>query len=132
MSPEFADHLRELFAPLGAIQIKRMFGGAGIYVDNMMFGLLADDVLYLKADAENRPLFDAENLEPFSYEAKGKRRVSLGYFRAPDEAMESPQLMLPWARSALGAALRGAKKKTAKKATTKTTRTTTKKRPVEK
>jgi DNA transformation protein len=111
MNPDFADHLHELFAPLGTIQIKRMFGGAGIYVEGIMFALLADDVLYLKADAENRPLFEAENLEAFSYAAKGKQRVSLSYFRAPDEAMDSPQLMLPWARSALGAALRSARTK---------------------
>jgi len=111
MSPEFADHLRELFAPLGAIQIKRMFGGAGIYAEGIMFALLADDVLYLKSDVENRALFEAEQLEAFSYMAKGNRRVSTSYFRAPDEAMESAQLMLPWARSGLGAALRAARKK---------------------
>ena len=111
MNSDFADHLHELFAPLGTIQIKRMFGGAGIYVEGIMFALVADDVLYLKADAENRPLFEAENLEAFSYAAKGKQRVSLRYFRAPDEAMDSPQLMLPWARSAFGAALRSARTK---------------------
>jgi DNA transformation protein len=111
ISPEFTEYLHELFAPLGIIQIKRMFGGAGIYAEGIMFAILADEVVYLKADAENRALFEAENLEAFSYEAKGKKRVSLGYFRAPDEAMDSPQLMLPWARSALGAALRGARKK---------------------
>ncbi|MDB5816249.1 MAG: TfoX domain protein [Rhodocyclales bacterium] len=111
MNPDFADHLRELFAPIGAIRIKRMFGGAGIYVDDIMFALIADDVLYLKADAENRKLFESENLEPFSYMAKGKQRVSLSYFRAPDEAMDSPQAMQPWARSALGAALRNARTK---------------------
>lgn len=115
MSPDFAEHLRELFAPLASIEIKRMFGGAGIYAEGIMFGLLFDDVLYLKADDETRPLFEAENLEAFSYVAKGNKRVSMGYFRAPDEAMESPQLMLPWARNALGAALRNAKKKPAKK-----------------
>jgi DNA transformation protein len=107
MNSEFAEHLRELFAPLGTIHIKRMFGGAGIYVEDIMFALLAQDALYLKVDAENRSLFEAENLEAFSYVSKDKR-ISLSYFRAPDEAMDSPQLMLPWARSALGAALRAA------------------------
>lgn len=112
MSPDFAEYLHELFAPLGAIRIKRMFGGAGIYADDIMFALVANDVLYLKADAENRPLFEAENLEAFSYAAKGKQQVSMSYFRAPDEAMDSPQLMLPWARGALGAALRAGRGKT--------------------
>ncbi|MEC5387397.1 TfoX/Sxy family protein [Uliginosibacterium sp. H3] len=116
MHDEFADHLRELFAPLGAIQIKRMFGGAGIYAEDIMFALLADDVLYLKVDEQNRALFEAEGLEAFSYVAKGNRRVSLSYFRAPDEAMDSAQLMLPWARSAFAAALRASVRKTSSKA----------------
>ncbi|GAB4056779.1 TfoX/Sxy family protein [Uliginosibacterium sediminicola] len=108
LSAEYQEYLRELFAPLGAIRIKRMFGGAGIYLDEVMFALLAQDTLYLKVDAENRAAFDAAGLEAFSYTARGKL-VKLSYCRAPDEALDSPALMQPWARSALGAALRNAR-----------------------
>lgn len=111
MSAEFAEYLHELFAPLGTVRIRRMFGGAGIYLDDVMFALLADDILYLKADDETRTNFEARQLEPFSYEAKGKKRVSVGYYRAPDEALESPAEMLPWARAAVGAALRVRRRK---------------------
>ena len=109
VTPGFTDYLHELFAPLGTIRIRRMFGGAGVFLDDVMFALVADEVLYLKADDENRPQFEAEGLEAFSYESRGKR-VTLSYFRAPDEAMDSPALMHPWARGALAAALRGARK----------------------
>jgi DNA transformation protein and related proteins len=82
-----------------------MFGGHGLYCDGAFFALVLDDVLYLKADELSRPRFLAAGLEPFVYERQGKR-ASLGYYRAPPEALESPDAALAWGREALGAALR--------------------------
>ena len=107
-SAEYLAYLAELLAPLGHIRSKRMFGGAGIYCEELFFAIVIDDVLYLKADDESRAAFEAEGLEPFRYEAKGKL-MQMNYYRAPDEALESPALMLPWARNALAAALRARK-----------------------
>jgi DNA transformation protein len=103
--PELVRHCCELFAPLGAVRTRRMFGGHGFYVDDLFMALIAGERLYLKVDAQTRPLFEAAGCEPFVYDAAGKS-VSLGYFSAPEEAMESPPLMQPWARHALSAALR--------------------------
>jgi len=103
--PELVLHCCELFAPLGAVRTRRMFGGHGFYVDDLFIALIAGERLYLKVDAQTRPLFEAAGCEPFVYDAAGKS-VSLGYFSAPEEAMESPPLMQPWARHALSAALR--------------------------
>jgi DNA transformation protein len=103
--PELVHHCCELFAPLGAVRTRRMFGGHGFYVDDLFMALIAGERLYLKVDAQTRPLFEAAGCEPFVYDAAGKS-VSLGYFSAPEEAMESPPLMQPWARHALSAALR--------------------------
>jgi len=121
ISSEYLDYLRELFAPLGTIRSKRMFGGAGIYCDDIFFALVVSDVLYLKVDDGNRAEFEREGLEPFSYEAQGRERVTMSYYRAPDEALDSPALMQPWARSALAAALRARNPKPAKKKSTKKT-----------
>jgi len=104
-SSELVDHCLELLAPLGATRVRRMFGGHGFYVDDIFIALIAGERLYLKVDAQTRPLFEAAGCEPFVYDAAGKN-VSLGYFSAPEEAMESPPLMQPWARHALSAALR--------------------------
>jgi DNA transformation protein and related proteins len=54
-----ADHLEELFAPVGGVSIKRMFGGLGIFKGGLMFALVADDVLYFKADETTTPAFKA-------------------------------------------------------------------------
>lgn len=105
VSAEYLDFICELMQPLGSIRSKRMFSGAGIYCDGLFFALVIDDILYLKADDENRPAFEREGLEPFTYEMRGKP-TKMSYYRVPDEAMDSPALMLPWARGALAAALR--------------------------
>jgi DNA transformation protein len=108
------DHCLELLAPLGRVRSRKMFGGWGLYVDELFIALIAFDRLYLKVDDDSRARFEAEGCEPFVYEAKGKR-ISVGYWSAPPEAMESPALMLPWARLAMQAALRaGAKAKPAR------------------
>ncbi len=99
------DHCLELLAPLGAIRARRMFGGHGLYCDELFFALIAADRLYLKADAQSQPAFAAAGCEPFVYEARG-RSTATSYWTVPAEAMESPALMQPWARQALAAALR--------------------------
>jgi DNA transformation protein len=102
---EFADHCAELLAPLGSVRKRRMFGGYGFYVDELFVALIVSERFYLKVDAQTRAAFEAAACVPFEYDSAGKT-VSLGYFSAPEEAMESPPLMQPWARLALAAALR--------------------------
>jgi len=61
------DHISELFAAFGRVDVRTMFGGAGIYADGLMFGLVVDDVIYLKADAHTAPRFEREGCGPFTY-----------------------------------------------------------------
>jgi len=103
---DFANHCAELLAPLGAVRVKRMFGGHGIYVGDVFIAIVQADTLYLKADAQSRGRFEAAGSREFTYAQKGTTR-SLGYWTAPVEAMDSPAGMRPWARLALEAALRG-------------------------
>ena len=112
---ELVAHCLELFSPLGHARARRMFGGHGFYIDDLFVALIAFERLYLKADAQTRPRFEAAGCEPFVYDGQGKP-VTLGYFSAPDDAMESPASMQPWARLALEAALRA---RAAKKAPAK-------------
>ena len=101
----FIDHVTELLAPLGGVSARRMFGGHGLYCDGVFFGIVHDDTLYLKADAVNRAELDRAGCEIFSYSRKGKT-ATLNFYRAPEDAMDAPQRMLPWARKALDASLR--------------------------
>jgi DNA transformation protein and related proteins len=101
----FVDHCLELLTPLGQSRARRMFGGHGLYVDDVFIAIIAAERLYLKVDAASLPQFEAEGCEPFIYDAKG-HTLSLRYFSAPQGAMDSPALMQGWARLALEAALR--------------------------
>ena len=102
---EFAVHCTELLAPLGPVRIRRMFGGQGIYLDDLFIAIIADDCLYLKADAETQQVFRAAGCRAFSYDAAGQR-MTMGYWTVPEDAMEASPQMAPWARLALAAALR--------------------------
>lgn len=123
---EFPAHCAELLGTLGPTRVKRMFGGYGFYVDEVFIAVGTHDRLYLKTDAQTRPRFEAAGCEPFVFEAEGKQ-VTMSYWTAPEDAMESPALMWPWARLAMEAALRSrnakpVKKKAAAKTATKTKR----------
>lgn len=110
----FALHCLELLAPLGRPRAKAMFGGVGLYVDDLFIALLADDRLYLKTNAQTQSAFEAAGCEPFRYTMKDGREMTMGYWTAPDEALESPEAMRPWARRAMEAALIAANAKSAR------------------
>lgn len=118
-------HCEELLAPLGPVRSRRMFGGHGLYVDGLFIALIAAGELYLKADASSRARFEAAGCAPFCYEKRGRDgqplQTRVSYYRPPEEAMESPALMLPWARLALEAALRAANAKPPRRAPDKKT-----------
>lgn len=102
---QYTDFLTELFEPFGTVTARKMFGAHGLFHDGLMIGLVANDVLYLKADAELAPRFTARGLPAFTYEKSGKT-TNLSFFQAPEEILDDPQLASSWARDAYQAALR--------------------------
>jgi DNA transformation protein len=93
----------EIFAEFGAVQVRRMFGGLGIYHQGIMFALDFEDVLYLKTDADTASSFLLRGLEPFTYTRAG-RTIALSYHRAPDDILDDPEEAALWARRALASA----------------------------
>ena len=107
---EYVSYVVELMQSIGPVHAKGMFGGHGIFLEELMFGIVADSVLYLKADKETLNEFNARGLEAFTYNKKGKE-VKMSYYQAPEEALESGEEMNTWANNAYCAALRTASKK---------------------
>lgn len=105
----------EMLSPLGPVRVRRMFGGQGLYVDDLFMAIIDDGQLFLKSDDVTRERFDAAGCLPFTFPNKDGEPVVTSYRRPPEEALESPPLMLPWARLAFEAALRAANAKAAKK-----------------
>ena len=115
--PGFAHYCCELLGSVGPCVARRMFGGWGISTGGLTFALVADlgsgDQLWLKANEETRGLFEAAGCERFTYAMKGEAK-SMNYYSAPADALESPQLMTPWARQALDCALKAQSAKAAR------------------
>ena len=110
---EFTNYIVDLMQSTGPVNAKRMFGGYGIFLDGLMFALVSDGLLYLKADTENKENFIKNNLAAFTYMKKGKE-CHLSYFRSPEDALEDTDIMSNWANSSYAAALRAAAKQSKK------------------
>lgn len=115
VSEDFAAHVQELLRSLGEVRIKKMFGGAGVYAHDLMFGLIAGETLYLKVDDLSAAEFEAAGSQPFVFEMKDGSSIAMRYWRLPDEAADDPEAAERWARLALDAALRAKKPKKPKK-----------------
>jgi DNA transformation protein len=104
--------IRDLFAGLGHITIKRMFGGKGVYHDGLIIALEVGGEILLKADAISAPDFvDAGSIQ-WVYEGHiRKGKVAMPYWSVPDSAIDDPDEMTAWARKAYQASLRSQKPK---------------------
>ena len=103
-----SEFIGDLFAQFRPVTVRRMFGGAGLYADGVMFGLVFDGAIFLKVDATSIPDFEREGSQPFVYtRAKSKGRVgraSLSYWRLPERLYDDPDELVVWAERALAIA----------------------------
>lgn len=111
---EYVAHIVDLLQFIGPVESKSMFGGFGVFLEGLMFGLVADSELYLKVDAQNRQDYEDLGLQAFSYGKNGKE-FKMSYYQAPEEAMEDGELLSVWASNAYSAAMRAAANKDRKK-----------------
>jgi len=103
------DYLHDVFRLLGPVRTRRMFGGHGVYLDDVFFALVDDDVLYLKADAESAVHFKELGLRQFEYVKDGKV-MGMGYYEAPSDVLDDAEQARFWGQLAVDAALRAAQR----------------------
>jgi DNA transformation protein len=118
------DFLIDLFADFGPVAIRRMFSGYGISADGTNFALALRGGLYLRADEQSIPRFEAEGSTPFSYQTRAKTVTVNSYWQLPARLFDDSEELADWARAALAAAQRAAlrkrpKQRRSKKAVTK-------------
>ena len=105
------DFLIDLFADFGPVSIRRMFSGFGISADGTNFGLALRGGLYLRADEQTIPRFEAERSKPFSYQTLTKTVTVNSYWQLPERLYDDPEELTDWAKAALAAAQRAALRK---------------------
>ena len=113
MDPDF---IHELFAGFGTVEVRRLFGGAGLFADGVMFGLVFRGEIYLKADTETAPRFEAEGCGPFEYGTKTGRRAIASFRKLPERLYDDADELAQWARQALTVARRKAAARPGKRA----------------
>jgi DNA transformation protein len=106
--PQDSDWIVELFAAFQPVTVRRMFGGAGIFVEGTMFALIDEGVIFLKADEGTISDFKREGLGPFTYSTKAGTRSLTSYWRIPGRLYDEPDELALWAARALEAARRAA------------------------
>ena len=103
LSDEFLAYIIDLYSGWGGVSARKMFGGAGLYRDGNMFGLIADDVLYLKAGGANIEDFIRAGSSPFKpHRDKG---MTMSYYEAPAEIIDNPGELITWSAKALSVQL---------------------------
>ncbi|QAY76736.1 TfoX/Sxy family protein [Sphingosinicella sp. BN140058] len=107
--------IQEALAPLGSVSLRRMMGGATLYLDGIIFAILHDDTLWLKADAETDALWDEAGCERFSMTFKDGRVGTMDYRRAPADVYDDADALQHWSRLAVEAGTRGTAKRKPRK-----------------
>ncbi len=105
VSPTFrAFAIEQLERSVPGIRARGMFGGVGIYATDLFFALLADDTLYFKVDDATRPAFEERGMGPFRPYGEGGEVMH--YFEVPEDVLEDPEALRPWAEAAIAVARR--------------------------
>ena len=98
VSRTYKAFVQVLLSEFGPVSIRNMFSGAGIYADGVMFAILVDDRLYLKADSLSARDFAAEGKGPFTHRPKGRAPVAMSYWEVPERLLDDPEELVTWAR----------------------------------
>jgi len=104
------DEIEEVFAALGPVTVRRMFGGTGVYHQGLMIAVEFAGELLLKVDATSAPAFEAAGSRRWTYKRKTGRAIPMSYWTIPADAVDDPYVMSHWVRLAFDAALRAQEK----------------------
>jgi len=110
----FVEEVLDRLHHTGSVSSRKMFGGYGIFHDGLMFALIANNELYLKADKHSIHFFEANDCVPFSYSKAGGKEYKMSYYQAPESFFEEPEQTELWTKRAQDAAFRAPRKKTKK------------------
>ena len=113
VSAAFRDYVTDLFASFGEIKIRAMFGGAGVYHKDQIFGLIIAERIYLRADDVTRPAFELEGMQPFRYNTKNGEVGVMAYWELPERLLDDPDELKSWAKAAYETGIRSRGKKAA-------------------
>ena len=107
--------VQEALEPLGRVTMRKMMGGATLYLDGTVFALIDEGEIWFKADSESDAVWDAEGCGKFSVTFRDGKVDVMNYRRAPLDVYDDPEAIRRWAALAAEAGLRAAAKKRPRK-----------------
>ena len=99
VSESYKDYVVDQLELLGPVFARKMFGGYGLFLDGVIFGVIANDEFYLKVDDTNRPKYLNAEMKPFN--PYGEKSYSMTYFEVPIEILEDKNQLECWARESI-------------------------------
>lgn len=115
ISSDFLAYVLDQLAGLGDVTSRRMFGGAGLYCEEFFFGLIAEDVLYLRVNDSNRGDYASRGMGSFRPYAD-RPHLSMSYFEVPADVLENPGDLASWAQRSVAVAMSAPSQPKARKA----------------
>ena len=104
VSSDYLQFILEQLRGLGRVHARRMFGAVGLYCDEVFFGIISDDTLYLRVDDASRADYTARGMAAFRPYAD-RPELSMTYFEVPADVLEDPEELLTWSRRSLATRL---------------------------
>ncbi|WP_415403193.1 TfoX/Sxy family protein [Tateyamaria sp. SN3-11] len=102
LSEEEIAHALDLFAGVGPLTTRKMFGGLGIYHEGKIFAVvMSDGSTRIKGQGEMQARFDAMGMTRWTYQREGKALTSMPYWTLPDSALDDAEEAAALAREAL-------------------------------
>src|SRR5262249_29414563 len=99
VSASFREFVLGQLASLDGLRARAMFGGVGLYADDVFFGIVAADELFFKVDDTNRPEYETAGSVPFKPYAD--RPMTMPYYRVPLVVLEDATMLGQWAMRAV-------------------------------
>lgn len=110
-SAEFASYVLDMLAPLGPVEMGRLFSGHGLKLDGVNFAMILRGIVFLRVDESLGAELAAQGGKPFRYGTKLGTRQIASYHGIPEDRLEDQDQVLAWARRAVAAAMANAAQK---------------------
>ena len=107
--------VQEALEPMGSVTMRKMMGGATLYLDGTIFGIMVDGELWLKSDVEADPVWDEVSRDRFTVTFKDGSVDQMNYRRAPPDVYDDADEMQRWVSVSVEAGRRRVVKKRPKR-----------------
>ena len=107
--------IEEALEPMGNVSMRKMMGGATLYLDGTIFGIMVDGELWLKSDAEADAIWDTVSTERFTVAFKDGSIDQMNYRRAPSDVYDDADELQRWVSVSVEAGRRRVVKKRPKR-----------------